>query len=154
MYILIEYTSFCLINKINLFKENMIKLTETYDQVKETKFDRTLGANEKKNFVVLKNKTGEPFIGKKFNGYEEFFMFGPALESNVKSWLTGKAYPQYTTILWLKDAIAPHKGIIIPMEELVEVLNSNDETLKLKLSKIGLPGAITDYNERQLKMNK
>jgi len=132
----------------------MIKLTEAFEQVKEAKFDRTLGANEKKNFVILKNKAGESFIGKKFNGYEEFFMFGPALESNVKSWLTGKTYPQYTTILWLADALGPHKGIIIPMEELVEVLASSDEALKDKLATICLPKDIAAYNERQLKMNR
>ena len=133
----------------------MIKLSEAYEQVKEAKFDRTLGAGEKKNFVILKNKTGEPFIGKKFNGYEEFFMFGPALEATVKSWLTGKTYPQYTTILWLADALGPHKGIIIPIEELVEVVSSTEDSeLKEKLTSIGLPKDIGSYNERQLKMNK
>jgi hypothetical protein len=132
----------------------MIKLTEAFETVKEAKFDRSLKPGENKNFPVFKNAKGDPFIGKKFNGYEEFFRFGPALEANVKSWLTGKTYPQYTTIIWLADAIAPHKGIIIPVEELLEVLNSNDEALKEKLTTIGLPKSLDGYSARQLQMSK
>lgn len=138
--------------------KEIVEINEAYKRqqkrITEAKFDRSLGASESKNFPVLKNNKGIPFIGKKFNGYEQNIMFGPALEKNVKSWLTGKIYPQYTTIIWIPDALAPHKGIIIPIEELIEVLNGDDNALKAKIQTIGLSADINQYSKYQLEISK
>lgn len=113
-------------------------------------YDRSLKSNEDKNFRNLEDFNGKPIIGKSFNGNDVFFKIGPALEAKGKSWLTGERFPQYSTIIWLPNALAPTKGIVILWEEVLNAINSNNIEQIAKFKSIGLPDQLMSYHKKYM----
>jgi hypothetical protein len=141
----------------NLFDaDGNIYVNYTIEKIDEKFYDDSVGrkTGESSNFHILKNSKGEAIIGKNFKKDDVNFMYGPALESRGRSWLTDDPFVQYTTIIWLPSALTPRHGIAIPLEEVIKAIEMDDEMLKEKLASIGLPVSLDEYNKQVLEFSK
>lgn len=68
------------------------------------------------SFYPAKYVDGSQAVGTNFKGEEQIWMIGPVEDKFNYDYLTGEKLPQYTTVLWLPNKKAPHKGIVISMD--------------------------------------